>query len=132
MPKRHQLDKAAIEQIRQEYAAGTSASELCRKYSLPKSTIYNWLSKVADTGSVKRDRLQALKIENRRLKLLLTDGVLKLVFDQAANPLDKHLAKKLQQLLAIADEDVSALPSRLVPQTKRSARPAIKDGQEPL
>jgi hypothetical protein len=105
---------------------------LCKKYGLPKTTIYNCLSKVTDTSSVKRDRLHALKIENRRLKLLLADGGLQLVFDQAVNPLDKHLAKKLQQLLARADEDVSAHPSKLVPQTTRSARPAIKDGEEPF
>lgn len=132
MPKRHQLDKPSVEEILQEYEAGTSVSELCKKHSLPKSTIYNWLSKVTDTGSVKRDRLHALKIENRRLKLLLTDGVLKLVFEQAASPLDKDLAKKLQQILVMADEDVSAPPSRLVPQTTRRASRAIEDGKEPL
>jgi putative transposase len=126
MRKRHQLDKASMEEILQHYAAGIPASELCKRYGVPKSTLYTWLAKVTDTGSVKNDRLHALRIENKRLKLLLADGVLQLIFDRAAMPMDQDLAQKLQQVLARADEDVAQPVSKPPSRTARHTSSGTK------
>lgn len=116
-----------MERILQEYAAGVPASVLCRTHGVPKSTLYAWLGKTTETGSVNKDRLQALKTENKRLKLLLADGVLQLIFDQATIGMDHDFEHKLKHIRSLADEDVK--PPTTVPEAARHPAAEAKSGE---
>ena len=37
-----------------EYRTGTTVSELCRKYQIPRSTMYYWVKKYADLPNATR------------------------------------------------------------------------------
>src|SRR3546814_1963221 len=56
------------------YAAGLSASDVCRKYGISDATFYKWRSRYGGMEISDARRLKALEDENRRLKKLLEIG----------------------------------------------------------
>ena len=59
--------------VLQEADAGISISELCRKYGVSETTIYNWKAKYGGLTVSEARRLKALENENSRLKRIVAD-----------------------------------------------------------
>ncbi len=57
---------------------GTSVAEVCRKYSIARSTFDKWRQKYKGLSSDAAKRLKALEEENLRLKRLLAEKELEL------------------------------------------------------
>lgn len=66
--KKKRFSESQILTILKEYAAGLSAAELARKYSVGESTIYAWNTKYAGMDLSELKRLRQLEEENNRLK----------------------------------------------------------------
>jgi putative transposase len=59
--------------VLREADAGISVSELCRKYGVSETTIYNWKAKYGGLTVSEARRLKALEVENGRLKRIVAD-----------------------------------------------------------
>ena len=59
-----------------DYAAGLSATELCRKHGISDATFYKWRSRYGGMEISDARRLKALEDENRKLKKLLAETML--------------------------------------------------------
>jgi len=59
--------------VLKEADAGISISELCRKYGVSETTIYNWKAKYGGLTVSEARRLKALETENSRLKRIVAD-----------------------------------------------------------
>jgi transposase-like protein len=75
------------EKVVQEVSNGSSISEVCRRYDIKGSnTVQNWLRKYGRTELLntvirvkmrsEEDKVKALELENRRLKIALADSTL--------------------------------------------------------
>jgi putative transposase len=62
--------------ILKEGEAGLPVKDLCRKYGISDTTIYNWKSKYGNMTVNEAQRLKELEDENRRLKKLVADQAL--------------------------------------------------------
>jgi putative transposase len=60
-----------------EHQAGLSAQELCRKYGVSDATFYKWRSKYGGMDVSDARKLKSLEDENRRLKKLLAESMLR-------------------------------------------------------
>lgn len=105
MAKKDQIDVEIMEKALQAYEEGVPAAELCRKLGIARSTFYYWLSKTTATGSTQKDRMVALKAENTRLKIILAERVLEMIFEKAEIDDDQDWRKKLKELLSVDDID---------------------------
>jgi len=62
--------------ILKEAEAGLETGELCRKYGISNTTLYNWKAKYGGMNTNDAKRLKSLEEENRRLKQLVADQAL--------------------------------------------------------
>lgn len=65
---RKKYSEAKIFEVLKEYNSGVPALELCRKYGIGKSTLYNWQCKYRDMSLSDIAQLKILQEENRKLK----------------------------------------------------------------
>jgi putative transposase len=59
--------------ILKEVEAGSTVTEICRKYGISDATYYNWKAKYGGMAASDIKRLRQLEDENRRLKHLVAD-----------------------------------------------------------
>lgn len=59
-----------------EADAGTPIPDLCRKYGIHQTTLYNWKAKYGGLTVSEARRLKSLEDENRRLKSIVADQTL--------------------------------------------------------
>ena len=59
-----------------EADAGMPILELCRKYGIHQTTLYNWKAKYGGLSVNEARRLKALEEENRKLKNIVADQTL--------------------------------------------------------
>lgn len=85
--KRHTARE--IEQIVEQYKAGTSAKDISRIYGIHRTTLYDWVLKAEPNHETREDRVKALKAQNQRLKIELADAVLEMIFERSAVRADK-------------------------------------------
>ena len=71
--KRSRFTEEKIVRILNEADAGISVQDLCRKYGMSDSTLYNWKKKFGGMAVSDVKRLKALEDENRRLKQIVGD-----------------------------------------------------------
>ena len=64
--------------ILKELDAGVPGTELARRHSVNKNTIYNWKKKYGGMEASDARRLRQLEDENRRLKKIVADQALDL------------------------------------------------------
>ena len=62
--------------ILKEADAGMATADVCRKYGIAESTLYNWKAKYGGMKTSDARRLKDLEDENRRLKKLVADQAL--------------------------------------------------------
>lgn len=105
MAKKDQIDIEIVEKALQAYEEGVPAAELCRKLGIARSTFYYWLSKTTATGSTQKDRMVALKAENTRLKIILAERVLEMIFEKANLSEDQKWRGDLTSILSIDNVD---------------------------
>ncbi len=74
--KARQYTEEQIIAVLKEGEAGTSVTDLCRKYGMSDATYYNWKSKYAGMTVNDLKRLKALEEENRRLKQIVGEQAL--------------------------------------------------------
>jgi putative transposase len=58
------------------HAAGTKASDVCRKYGVSDATLYKWKARYGGMEVSDARRLRALEAENTKLKRLLAEAML--------------------------------------------------------
>lgn len=59
--------------VLKEAEAGMPIADLCRKYGIHQTTLYNWKAKYGGLTVSEAKRLRALEDENRRLKHIVAD-----------------------------------------------------------
>ena len=59
-----------------EADAGMPIPELCRKYGIHQTTLYNWKAKYGGLSVNEARRLKSLEEENRKLKNIVADQTL--------------------------------------------------------
>ena len=59
--------------VLKEAEAGMPIADLCRKYGIHQTTLYNWKAKYGGLTMNEAKRLRALEDENRRLKQIVAD-----------------------------------------------------------
>ena len=59
-----------------EAESGLPIADLCRKYGVHQTTIYNWKAKYGGLTVSEAKRLRALEDENRRLKQIVANQTL--------------------------------------------------------
>ena len=74
--RKSRFTEEQIIRVLKEYAAGLSASELCRKHGISEPTFYKWRSRFGGMEVSDARKLKALEDENRRLKKLLAEAEL--------------------------------------------------------
>jgi putative transposase len=74
--RKSRFTEEQIIRVLKEYAAGLSASELCRKHGISEPTFYKWRSRFGGMEVSDARKLKALEDENRRLKKLLAESML--------------------------------------------------------
>jgi putative transposase len=82
------FDRMQIIEILRKYEGGMRIPQLCREYSVSRSTFYAWRAKFARGIGREPKRTATLQDENHRLKKLLGDVVLE------NSRLKERLAKK--------------------------------------
>jgi putative transposase len=73
---RKKYTEEQIISVLREGEAGTSVSDLCRKYGISDATYYNWKAKYAGLTVSELKRLKAQEEENRRLKQIVGEQAL--------------------------------------------------------
>lgn len=68
-----------IIRILSELEKGTPIDDLCRKYNVAQSTVYNWRKKYGGMTVEELRRLKRLEKENAQLKRLVADQALDIV-----------------------------------------------------
>ena len=72
--------------ILREREAGATATEVCRRHGISQPTFYKWRARYRDRNALDADRLKSLdeegrvkglEEENRKLKTLLAESILK-------------------------------------------------------
>ena len=72
--------------ILREREAGATATDVCRRHGISQPTFYKWKAKYRDRNALDTDRLKSLdeegrvkgiEEENRKLKTLLAESILK-------------------------------------------------------
>ena len=71
--KRSKFSPSKIVTILDEFSNGLSMEELCRKYKVSQSTVYNWRKKYGGLQATELKRLTALEKENSRLKCMYAE-----------------------------------------------------------
>lgn len=74
--KRSRFTEDQIIGILQEYEAGVSVADLCRKHGVSDATVYKWKAKYGGMDISEAKRLKGLEDENARLKRLFADAML--------------------------------------------------------
>jgi len=59
--------------VLKEAEAGMPVADLCRKYGIHQTTLYNWKAKYGGLTVSEAKRLRSLEDENRRLKNIVAD-----------------------------------------------------------
>ena len=59
--------------ILKEVEAGSTVTEICRKYGISDATYYNWKAKYGGMTTSDIKKLRQLEDENRRLKQIVAD-----------------------------------------------------------
>lgn len=74
--RRSRFDDAMIREILAEQKTGASATDICDRHGISRGTFYKWKAKFGQ-GAVRRSRnLEAILVENNRLKKLLAEAEL--------------------------------------------------------
>lgn len=102
MERRNRFDKDRMELAEQDYNAGMSIKELCATHGISKSSFYYWLSKHGKVQPKLDDRISALKSENTKLRLLLANRVLEIIFAEGKASLG---TRQLEKLLGLESKD---------------------------
>lgn len=102
MEKRNRFNKATMERAQIDYNAGMSIKELCSIHGISKSSFYYWLSKHAESQPKLDDRLASLKAENIKLRQLLANRVLEILFAEGEASLE---TRKLREQLGMPTKD---------------------------
>ena len=71
--RKSRFTEEQIIKVLKEYAAGLSASDVCRKYGISDATFYKWRSRYGGMEISDARKLKALEDENRWLKKLLAE-----------------------------------------------------------
>lgn len=71
--KRSKFSPKKIVKILKEFNEGSSMNDLCRKYGISQSTVYNWRKKYGGLEATELKRLKALEKENQRLKKMYAE-----------------------------------------------------------
>ncbi len=71
--KRSKFSPQKIVKILDEFRDGSSLEDLCRKYKISQSTIYNWRRKYGGLQASELKRIKALELENKRLKRMYAE-----------------------------------------------------------
>lgn len=74
--KRRRFSEDQIVRILEEFEAGKSVEELCREYSVARSTIYLWRKKYGGLDKPLLKKLKELDKENARLKKIVAQQAL--------------------------------------------------------
>lgn len=102
MERRNRFDKDRMELAEQDYNAGMSIKEICAVHGISKSSFYYWLSKHGKVQPKLDDRIFALKSENTKLRLLLANRVLEIIFAEGKASLG---TRQLEKLLGLESKD---------------------------
>jgi len=70
--------KDQIIAILKEAKTGVKLAELCRKYGVSETTIYNWKAKYGDMTVSEAKQLKQLEEENSKLKHIVADQTLEI------------------------------------------------------
>jgi len=76
--RKSRFSEEQIIAILKELDAGVPGTELARRHSVNKNTIYNWKKKYGGMEASDARRLRQLEDENRRLKKIVADQALDL------------------------------------------------------
>ena len=71
--KKTRYSESQIVKTLQEVEGGRNVKAICREYSIPETTYYNWKSKYGGMEASDIKRLKELEEENRRLKQMYAD-----------------------------------------------------------
>src|ERR1700685_1649821 len=71
--KRIRFTEEQIIAVLREHEAGAKTADLARKHGISEATLYNWKAKYSGMDLSDAKRLQSLKEENRKLKILLAE-----------------------------------------------------------
>jgi putative transposase len=102
MEKRNRFNKEIMEGAERDYNAGMSIKELCAVHGISKSSFYYWLSKHGEAQPKLDDRIASLKSENTKLRQLLANRVLEIIFAEGKTTLG---TRQLQRLLGLQNKD---------------------------
>ena len=75
--RKSQFTEEQIVAILHESDASAKTNELCRRHGIARETFYRWKKKYGGLQVNDAKRLRALEEENRRLKRVVADQVLK-------------------------------------------------------
>ena len=76
--KKSRFSEEKIVKILQEAESGVSVADLCRKHGMSDAAFYTWRQKFGGLTVTDLKRLKALEEENRKLKKIVADQVLKI------------------------------------------------------
>ena len=76
MSKKHHTKEAQIRVIR-EHESGRSQAEICKELNITAQTFYRWKKQLGMMTNPDVRRLRDLEKENKELKQMLADGLLR-------------------------------------------------------
>jgi putative transposase len=76
--RKSRFTEAQIVSILKQSDAGTPTNELCRQHGISPATFYKWKSKFGGMEVSDVAKMRALEDENRRLKRIVADQVLRM------------------------------------------------------
>lgn len=74
--RRSRFDDAAIREILAEQKTAASATDICDRHGISRGTFYKWKAKFGQGAERRSRNLEAILVENNRLKKLLAEAEL--------------------------------------------------------
>jgi|TARA_B110000263_G_C15216034_1_gene467573 putative transposase len=116
--KKTRYSESQIVKTLQEVEGGRNVKAICREYSIPETTYYNWKSKYGGMEASDIKRLKELEDENRRLKqmyveLSLDHKLLKDIVEKSCKASDTTGGRSTTQrsrIRFVFDEPIVLLP----------------------